>query len=126
MVSFPLDSGGAQGEEGVGLVQLEMILTSWEGERGGGHESQNPGMSDGKGPLVSSSHSCHLVLSVGKLSLTGFLILSRGLGVQFLAQGHPARFESSLLFSIPVVILWSVSGRPAYSWPSVSNHSPIL
>lgn len=105
MVSFPLDSGGAQGKEGVELVQLEMILTSREGERGGGHESQNPGMSDGKGPLVSSSHSCHLVLPMGKLRLTGFLILSRGLGVQFLAQSHPARSESSLLFSIQAVTL---------------------
>lgn len=120
-----------------------MILTSWEGGRGGGHESQTLGMSDWKGPLVSSnSHSCHLVVPMGKCRLKEFLILSRSLEVQFFAQGHPARSESSLLFSIrhfcQAVILWSASCSSTYNWSSLlraraspiphplSNHSPIF
>lgn len=62
---------------------------------------------------------------MGKLRLRGFLILSGGQEVWFLAQGHLTRSESSL-FSIlhfwQAVSPWPASGSLTCRWPFLLYH----
>lgn len=81
-----------------------MIPPRREGEKEGGRESQDLGMSDWKGSLRSSSSHSLLppwFLLMGKLRLRGLLVLSRGQGGAVLCSKSPSQVGAKSVLPPP-------------------------